>query len=106
MNYSYNTILDSFGNLSFIQVEFKVGSISYEEEVALHKDIAKTLLDENPSIEKYEDPKCYINPPKFVIFYDEESGAEKIDKLFFKLKLQYPQFEILDGGGKLMSFRS
>lgn len=102
MDYNYNAISNSFGQLSFIRVEFEVGYLSLEEEQNLNKIIAKSILDiDDESVSLNTLSSSNLQPITFSILYDEESDTKKIDRLFFKLKLQYPAFKILKGADRL-----
>lgn len=82
---------------SYTRFEFTIGFVDQKQEVALCQEIRQlsetvcsTLAPNNMEIE-WENKAWSIQKTRFAITYEEEYKSE-VDKFFFKLKLQYPEF--------------
>lgn len=85
-------------HISFIRVDFNVGELTSEEARAIEKNVNACMSDTNlimyPST-MYDGEDFRFGTPNFSVFYNENDGQEKLKKLFFKLKLHYPEFKII-----------
>lgn len=93
-----NTTNSSTTNISFIRVSFNVGEITTEEAQSIAKDIDSYTIDTNPMMchsTMYDGAHWRDGTINFSVFYNENDDAEKLKKLFFKIKLRHPEFTII-----------
>lgn len=82
----------STSTTTFIRTDFTVGIITEEEEISIIKDIKKFMIS-TPQFGGIT-VASLVNFKTFSIFYSSTNDREEINKLFFKLKLRFPEFVI------------
>ncbi len=68
----------------FTRINFTVGNVTKKEKKSIIKDIKKFMIPSS-IVSNYE---------IFSVFYNSTNDQKEISKLFFKLKLRFPKFEI------------
>lgn len=84
-------------NKAYLRLEFTIGHVDKEIEIALWKEMRKlsetvcsSLAPNNIYID-WENKTWSVQKTRFELMYEEEH-KDDVSKFFFKLKLKYPEF--------------
>ena len=81
----------------FTRINFTVGYVTKKEKNSIIKDIKKFMIGAPQFGGITEANLVDLQCPHyktFSVFYNSTNDQKEISKLFFKLKLQFPKFEI------------
>lgn len=82
---------------SFTRINFSVGNVTKKEKKSIIKDIKQFMIGEPQFGGITEVNLVDLQCPHyktFSVFYNSTNDQKEISKLFFKLKLRFPKFEI------------